>query len=183
MEDGVAELVMTTARDFAQVLDQAVALAGNKARNCLFPKPREQLAFARYITAVEQRDGELDVAGIEPFALFESARGRTKFQPQVPQFLGKATDGIFECVFTAAVAMKKEEVDIGMRKQPAPTESAGGDQCKAFGPFRLGGNDFSPEAKQDRFDDRGALGERNITLASNRKFLLDTRGFRCVQVP
>ena len=90
----------------------------------------EQVAIARQIAAVEQRDGELGIVGIVAVALGQRARGRTQLQPQVPQLLRKAPDGIFESLLRVAIAEEEQQIDIGIGKQPAAAKSSGGDQSE-----------------------------------------------------
>jgi hypothetical protein len=79
--------------------------------------------------------------------------------------------------------MKKKEINIGVGKEPASAEAAGGDQCEVLGSFGVVRDYFIPEAEEDGFDYGGALGNGRASFAVGGKFLLDARGFPGVQVP
>ena len=100
MKDGIAELVMTGARDLAEIFDEGVAIAGDETWNGLLMQPREQIAIAGEIAAIEQRDREFNVVRVEALAFGEAASSRAELQAQIPKFLRKAADGIFKLDFS-----------------------------------------------------------------------------------
>ena len=112
----------------AQVLDQILALAPDQLGNGLFVQLGEKFAIARQIPAVEQRDGELNVIGIQLFAFGQIARGRTKLQPQVPEFLRETSNRIFEFAFGTVTSAQEQQINVGVREEPAASESASRDQ-------------------------------------------------------
>src|SRR5208283_562092 len=132
MKDGIAKLVMPRPRNFGQVLDQVLALPPDHARNNFFAQPCKKVAIARQVTAVEQRDGELNIVWIQPFALRQISRGWTQLQPQVPQLLRKPPDGIFEFTLGITPGVQKQQVNIGVGEKPAAPESASGYQREVF---------------------------------------------------
>ena len=101
-------------------------------------KSLKQIAITGQISAVEQRDGEFDIVGIEALAFGKCARRRAELQPQVPHFLREAADGVFESVFGAGAGMQKKKIDIGVGKEPSPSESAGCNQGETLGPCGIG---------------------------------------------
>ena len=77
----------------------------------------KQIFVAGHITTVEKRDGEFDVLLVKLIALGQRARGRSKFHPQVPQFLAEAADRVTHRVFRTTIGMQEENVNVGVRKQ------------------------------------------------------------------
>ena len=130
MEDGVAELFMAAARNLRQPLQQRLRLAGHQLWNDFVVQAGEQIVIAGKIAAVEQRDRELDIGGIEAVALVQNAGGRTQLQAQIPQALRKASNPILESLFAFAVGVKKKQIDIGVGKKPTAAESTQSNQRK-----------------------------------------------------
>jgi hypothetical protein len=79
--------------------------------------------------------------------------------------------------------MQEEEVDVGVRKEPAAAESAERNQHKAGGAVFFRGDDLLPEALYDGLDQAGALLYGSAAVARISKLLLDPGGFFRVQVP
>src|ERR1700704_4029747 len=96
-------------------------------------EPAEQVMIAREVAAVEQRNGELGITGVEAIALAQHSRRGAQLPAQVPHFLREAADGIFENLLGLAVPEEKKQIDIGMREQPAPAKSSGSHQRKVGG--------------------------------------------------
>ena len=87
----------------------------------------EQIAIARKIATVEQRNSKLNIGGIEAAAFLQNARNRTHLQAQIPQALRKGSDPTIESLFSFMVGVKKKQIDIGVRKKPTASESAQSD--------------------------------------------------------
>src|ERR1700678_2987705 len=96
----------------------------------MFAQPRKKGAIAGEITAIEERNGKLDVVRIEPLAFREASRYRTELQPQVPQLLRKTANAIFELTLSVTAAVQKQQIDIGIGEKVAAAESAGRPQRK-----------------------------------------------------
>src|ERR1035441_5229136 len=145
---------MTSASDLGEILDHLLAIFCYEAGNDFFVQAGEKLGISGEVAAIEKRDSELDVIWIEAFALSEIAGGRTQLETQVPQFLRKTADRIFEFIFGPGV--KEEDVDIGVGKKPAAAEASGGDEREILGKMRIGGraaeNDFVPETLDNCVD-------------------------------
>src|ERR1700675_4942030 len=173
MKDGVAKFMMACARNLAQVLNQVLALPPDQTRHNFIAQPREKLAIARQIPAVEQRDGKLNIVWIQPFALRQTSRSRTELQPQVPQLLRKTPDGIFEFTLGIIPGVQKQQIDIGVGAKPPAPESAGCHKRKILRAVRIGragapggrsrwrtDYDFVPEPLNNRIDQGRAPGNR-----------------------
>ena len=109
-------LLYRRAREVGQPLHDRPRFARHQLGNQLVVQPREKLAVARKIAAIQQRDRELHVVRIESLALGKRPRRRAQFQPQIPHFLRKTPDAVLELAFRLAAGMKKQNVDIGIRE-------------------------------------------------------------------
>jgi hypothetical protein len=87
MKDCVAELFIAFARDVSQSLHQRLRFADHQLGDDFVVQTCEQIAITSKVAAVEQRDSELNIGGIEAVAFLQNARGRTYLQTQVPQTL------------------------------------------------------------------------------------------------
>src|ERR1035441_1976075 len=149
---------MTSASDLGEILDHLLAIFCYEAGNDFFVQAGEKLGISGEVAAIEKRDSELDVIWIEAFALGKIAGGRTQLETQVPQFLRKTANRIFEFIFefNFGPGVKEEDVDIGVGKKPAATEASGGDEREILGEMRIGGraaeNDFVPETLDNCVD-------------------------------
>ena len=81
---------------FAQALHDLARIARNQLRNHFIVQPREERAIAGEIPAIQQRNRELGIGGIEVAAFGESARGGAELQSQIPKILRKFADCVFE---------------------------------------------------------------------------------------
>ena len=79
--------------------------------------------------------------------------------------------------------MQKQQIDIGVREEPAATKTAGCHQREIPRTLRAGGDDLAPQPQQHGIDQGGAAGECGTSVTCGGKFLLDGSGFLCVQVP
>ena len=207
MKDRVAEFVMAGACEFAQILDECVAFAGNQSGNGFFAEAQKKVAITGQIAAIEEGNCEFKVVRIETFALGKGTSGGTEFQAQVPKFLREATNRIFKFVFRIAAGVQKEQIDVGVRKEPASAIASGRYQSKilrgAGGIKRIGivvlikarsstrcgrlfrcgwDDDFVPEGLDDGVDEGGAAIKGATTVACVGKFKLDGSRFARVEV-
>src|SRR5260370_37772339 len=113
--------------------------------------------IAGEIAAVEKRNRELSIVGVEAVALAQHPRRRTQLQMQVPQFLRKAANGVFERLLRVAISKKKKQIDVGIRKQPSPAESSRGDQSEVGRLGRFERNDIAPQPCANVFTQPCAL--------------------------
>src|ERR1019366_2954624 len=123
MKDGVAEAQMAGASDFRQALHQDIRLACYKLWQALFMETLKQPGIAAQKAAVEQRDGELDIVGVEACALVEGARRRADPQAGVPHFLAHAAHRVLHPAAKSVVLSQEQKVNVGMRKECAATEA------------------------------------------------------------
>ncbi len=119
---------MALARDLGQALQQSLGFPHHQLGNYLVMQPPEQVVIACEITAVEERNGELSVVGVVAVALGQRPRSRTQLQPQVPQFLRKAANGILESLLGVAIGEEKQQIDVGIGEHPSTAESSSGNQ-------------------------------------------------------
>src|SRR6266571_7855354 len=131
---------------FRKLLNDVVPFPQKEFRQELVVQAEKQLRVSSHRPAIEQRNSELHVLGIELLALRQRACGRPQLHAQVPKFLAKSPDWISQAIFSASVGMQKEDVNIRMRKQNAPAEAAERHQRKVFGISAPGANDFAPQA-------------------------------------
>ncbi len=89
---------------------------------------------------------------------------------------------VFKSFFGVAARVKKHQVNVGVRKQPAPAKTAEGDQSEIAGAFDLGRDQFMPQAARDRFYEGRAPQQSGSSIARGRKIPLDARGFRRVKL-
>ena len=178
-----AMLRMAFARDFRKALQQRLRFAHDQLGNHFVMQFSKQVAIPRKITAIKQRDGELGVVGIEAIALSQRARGGAQLHAQIPQLLRKAPDRIFEGLFRVAIAVEKEQIDVGVGEEPAASESSSGDESEIGGPGFIGGDDVAPQPREDFFDEAGACFDAGAAVAGGLKFPLDARRFVVERTP
>jgi hypothetical protein len=81
---------------------------------------------------------------------------------------------------------RNSKINIGVRKKPAPPESAGGYQREIWGgpesEVAAPSDDFVPQPLHHRIDQRRAPRQRRAPVAGHREFLLDGSGLPRVQV-
>ena len=82
-----------------------------------------------------------------------------------------------------SVGVKKQQIDIRVRKQPASPEAASRDQGEVRGSAFQRRDDFFPKTKRQVFHQHGAPHDRSPAVAVGGKFLLDAAGLLAVQVP
>src|ERR1700694_539986 len=124
MEDGIAEFFVAAARHIREPLQQRLRLSRHQLWNDFVVQPGEEIGITGEITAVEQRDSELDIRGIEAVALLQGASSGTHLQTQVPYALRKASDPIFENLLGLTVSVKEKQINIRIGKQPIAPESS-----------------------------------------------------------
>ena len=104
-------------------------------------------------------------------------RSRTQLQPQVPQFLRETANGIFERLLGFAIAEEKEQIDIGVGKEPAAPEASGGYEAEIRRLGFIGRDEIAPKPRQDVFYQPGALRDGSAPVAGGFKLPLDARRF------
>ena len=131
MKDGVAETQVPGASDVRQTLHQDIRLACHKLGQALFTQTFEQPGIAGQKTAVEQRDGELDIVLVEACTLVERARRRADPQTGVPHLLTHAAHRVLHPAAHSVVLSEEQKVDVGMRKECTAAEATQCDQREA----------------------------------------------------
>src|SRR3984957_20404685 len=177
---------MPLACDFRQPQQQGLRLPHHQPRNHFVVKLPEQIAVARQITAVEQGNRELGIVRVVAIALGQSARCRAQLQPQVPQLLRKPPHRIFEGLLGLAIAEKKQQINVGVRKQPSSPETACSHECEAHGPVERsvpGRNDIPPQPLQNIFHQPRALRHGRSPITGRFKFPLNPRRFVAERMP
>src|SRR4051812_32365064 len=145
------------------------------------PETIEQGPVTCKETAVEQGEGELHIFRIEAVALRQSAGGGTELEAGVPQFLREGTYLVTKFLFTILAAMKKQQVDIGMGGEPAPSVAAKRDEGETFRLIGVGRDEFLPEANAELVDQSSTLGKRSRAVEVAGEVLLNLRGFLGVE--
>ena len=123
---------MTRSSNFRQTLHDGLHFPHDQLGNQLVMQLHKQVLISRQISAIEQRNRELDILGIELIAFRESAGCGTQFHPQVPEFLRKPANAIPVFLLGAAISVKKKNVNVGVREKPSPSKSADGNERKDF---------------------------------------------------
>ena len=99
MKNGVAKFGVAGTRNVRQFLDQVFRFASDEIGNQCVVQTRKQRAIAGEIAAVEERNREFRIIGIE-FVTFRklSSRG-AELEAQVPKLLRKTPDRVFVFLF------------------------------------------------------------------------------------
>ena len=117
-------------------------------------------------------------------AFGEAAGYRAELQTQVPELLRETADDIFVCGFGAGVRVQEEQVDVGVRKEPAAAVASGGDEGEVFwgvfvfragvrGRVFRGDDDLVPQRLDDGIDECGAVSDGAAAIGGAGKFLFD----------
>src|SRR5262249_55293488 len=130
----------------------------------------EQFPVAGKPAAIQQRNGELDVLGIEAVTLSQGAAGRAEFDSYVPQLLRERPDGVLE----PGTGVQKHQVYVRKRKEPLAPVATGGAQ-RETGPAGLGRKVFLPQTKHDLVQQQRALGNGSRAIAGRSELPTDAR--------
>src|SRR5450432_2616529 len=177
MVERISKFRMTLARDLGEALKQRLRFAHDQLGDHLVMQLAKQVAIAGEIAAIEKGNGELGIVGVVAVAFGERARGGTQLQTQVPQLLRKAANWVFVELLRFAVAKKKEQIDVGVGEKPAAAEAACGHEGEVGRFVVVRGNDVSPEASENVFDEAGALRDGGAAVAGGFEFTLNACRF------
>ncbi len=73
--------------------------------------------------------------------------------------------------------MEKQDVDIGVRKEPSTAKTAQSDERETCGAMLFRGDDLVPEPLDDRFDQASPLLNSGTAIAGSGEILIDARRF------
>jgi len=183
VEDGVAVLGVARASHVGQALYQGLGFVHDQLGDHLVMQAVEDLAIAGKVAAIQQGNGELDVARVKPVALPQGARDRADLHAQIPHLLREAANRLLERTLAGAAVVEKEDIHIGMREEPAAAETAQGGQGEAGRAAFVGGNDLLPQPARDGFDQTGAFANGPAAVAGQVELLLNPRGLFAVEIP
>ena len=182
MKNGIAEFVVAGAREVRQPLDDYTRLARYQLWNHGAVEAVENPFITGQIAAIQQRNRELHISRVESLAFGESARRGAELQFQIPYFLRKISNGIFERLIRLAGGVQKKNVHIGVRKEPAPAESAQRHKRKIGRPVQLGRDQLLPQPERNGFNESGARQDGCAAIAIFRKIILDTCRFGRIKI-
>ncbi len=106
MKDGVAVFGVAGAGDLGEVLDDDIPVAqGEDGEEIVFEAAVEG-GVSGEEAAVEQRDREFEVGGIDLVAFLEGARGGAGAEAGVPHGLGYGAEGLMKSRSTESLAQR-----------------------------------------------------------------------------
>ena len=181
MKDRIAELLVPFTSDFGQKLHHVLSVTLYESRNQLIVQLVEKLSVAGKPSTIEQRNGELDVLGVQTRTLAHWARRRTHTKPKIPQLLIEFTDAILHFRIGLLRLGEEQQVDIGVRQQELATVAAESEQCQPGGFVQVRGNELLPQALDDGIDQRATPGRGSFAVPGCFKGLANGRGFSAMK--
>ena len=130
VKNRLPEFPMPLPRHFGQPLQQWLRFPHHQLGNYFLVKPREQVAVARQVAAIEKRNGEFGVVRIKTVAFRQRPRRRAQLELQIPQLLREPPNRLFVSFFTPAIGVQKKQVNIGIREEPSAPEASSRHQRK-----------------------------------------------------
>ena len=181
MKDGVAELGVTGAGNFAQLLGDGVPLAQHEAGEDGLVKLLVERELAGEKAAVESGEGELEIVGIEAAGFFHGAGTGAGAQADVPHALNDGANGFPGLLFGFFVGEGEEHVDVGVREEVFASVAAEGEQGDIL--CRLPGEGSTPHFNEDAVDYGGAAADGGSAIAGALAGLADERHLAKILIP
>ncbi len=181
MKDGVAELGVAGAGNFAELLRDGVPLAEDEAGKDGLVELLIERKLAGEEAAVERGEGEFEIVGIEAADFLDGAGGGAGAQADVPHALDDGAHGFAGLLFGFVVGEGEEDVDVGVGEEIFAAVAAEGEQ-RDIG-RRLAGEGATPHFDEDAVDDGGAAADGGSAVAGALTGLADERHLAQILLP
>ena len=181
VKDGVAELGVTGAGDFAELLGDGVPLAEHEAGQDGLVKLLVERELAGEEAAIEGGEGEFEIVGIEAAGFFDGAGAGAGAQADVPHALNDGANGFAGLLFGFFVGEGEEDVDVGVGEEIFAAVAAEGEQGDVL--CRLPGEGTTPHFNEDAVDYGGAAADGGSAVAGALTGLADKRHLAQILIP
>src|ERR1700750_2155806 len=111
MEDGIAILGVTPARNLAELLGNGVPLAQNQARKDRLVELLVKRELAGEEAAIQGGQCELEISGIKPACFVDGPGTWACPEADIPHSLNDRSDGLFSLLLCLRVSEGEQDVD------------------------------------------------------------------------
>src|SRR5580658_1113297 len=181
MKDGVAILGVAGAGNFAELLGDGVPLAEHQAGQDRLMKLLVKRELSGEEAAVERRQGEFEIVGVESPGFLDGAGAGAGSQADVPHALDDGLDGFLGLGFNSLVGKDEQHVDVGIGEEIFSSIAAKGKQRDVQGGLTREGS--TPHFNEDTVDYGGAAANGGGAVSGALAGLADKRHLPRILLP